>query len=925
MSFTSWIPENFQESDITLPWLLEMFSRGDSAFMRDVEAAINYALKTKDDKYRALQRELSVRLVKSQLDVVGTLCKYGERKGILYYVQDDGTLGTFDTTKVDLATMAQVLNNRTYTDANPQRNMLYHTKGINPSTGTYTEDDVRVLNVVEQCSAYSKDWLSSVERSDLEELAGTTKKKQGKAMEVDGDEIVILDVLIPLLLQWDMKDTETPMWNKIRDRQADDFFDAFNDSEELQKLFPKVQPGNENQIVELWLGLWDKYVYKFYKVLSDKSGQKNFQDYITESGADPNEILKEIQTKYGEQQGATLAERVERMAGAFAKLVGTSEATGPKLKTREAQMMKLGLDHVAGLMGNIAKDKGVKPLGEKELLEKDKGIYHGSEVFDKVKSANRDFFMGLNENERIVAIRAKIIEALHVPFVRKQAMLIRALNDLANLGGREEIANGIARLCVAFFNNPAMYSKQYITFTLTGGPGTGKTELANRIAAVLASLGVLIDGSVTVTSRASLVGQHIGETADKVNNVLKGNLENVLFIDEAYSVAQGSPGSSAKFDPYGIEALNELTGFLDKNKGIIAVIVAGYKCEMEEFFYGANPGLRRRFKYQFELMPYTPLQLMQILAKFLRFAELSPDQIMTDPAQYLLARFITEQLRGNDANPHIYDAQLVQLNRILARLNGVDDEAQKQQRKDIEQQIVQLSSGNILFSQAPAGQYIFRRMMQNEAGDMENLSAALAETYNGNNKRKLGPADVLVALMDLVFPRDGRVEVRTMARVDAVLGTCTAPKYPAIFTGMTLEAAQQFVYGRLNSPDLNADTLLKQLKQSTVPQLLSVPQYDEDELSSENTDTEDDNRGSNTRKQKQLPPPMEMFPPTVAVAPQPRSRVAQAPAAPPSLNNNNLPEVPEPRSTRSRKPVAVAIPTTIPVEEKSTRRSTRRK
>lgn len=142
-------------------------------------------------------------------------------------------------------------------------------------------------------------------------------------------------------------------------------------------------------------------------------------------------------------------------------------------------------------------------------------------------------------------------------------------------------------------------------FIFSGNPGTGKTTVARIIADVFKSLGVLPKGQLIEVDRSKLVGQHIGETEPKVNNVIDKAMGGILFIDEAYTLA--SQGGN----DYGKIAIETLMKRMEDDRGKFICILAGYTGEMQ-MFLDTNPGLKSRIPKEIRFEDYTPGEMLRI-------------------------------------------------------------------------------------------------------------------------------------------------------------------------------------------------------------------------------------------------------------------------------------------------------------------------
>jgi len=189
------------------------------------------------------------------------------------------------------------------------------------------------------------------------------------------------------------------------------------------------------------------------------------------------------------------------------------------------------------------------------------------------------------------------------------------LAELDALIGLAEVKVAVRRLLAVHLLNaerraealPEVSASLHVVFT--GNPGTGKTTVARIIARLYGSIGLVSRGHLVEVSRADLVAGYVGQTALKVQAVVDRSVGGVLFIDEAYSLAQEGAGE------FGAEAIAMLVKLMEDHRDDLAVIVAGYPDEMRTFI-DSNPGLRSRFTHYIDFPDYSPAELVQVFEGF---------------------------------------------------------------------------------------------------------------------------------------------------------------------------------------------------------------------------------------------------------------------------------------------------------------------
>ncbi|WP_196805272.1 AAA family ATPase [Butyrivibrio sp. NC3005] len=142
-----------------------------------------------------------------------------------------------------------------------------------------------------------------------------------------------------------------------------------------------------------------------------------------------------------------------------------------------------------------------------------------------------------------------------------------------------------------------------------GNPGTGKTTVARLLADIYHKIGVLSKGHLVEVDRSGLVAGYVGQTAIKTQEVINKAMGGVLFIDEAYTLAQDKSSNN----DYGQEAIDTLLKAMEDNRNDLIVIVAGYTEPMKDFI-NSNPGLQSRFNKYLYFEDYTVEELGKIFS-----------------------------------------------------------------------------------------------------------------------------------------------------------------------------------------------------------------------------------------------------------------------------------------------------------------------
>lgn len=169
--------------------------------------------------------------------------------------------------------------------------------------------------------------------------------------------------------------------------------------------------------------------------------------------------------------------------------------------------------------------------------------------------------------------------------------IMSQLNEMIGLQSVKDSINAIVknvRLQRLFMEKGITAGQQppQLNFMFLGNPGTGKTSVARLLGNIFASYGILPHSDVHEYSKKDVVSGIQGETIKNVDEMFKKSIGGVLFIDEAYTLAEND----------GQEALHQIVAnmTLPRYQNKLCIVMAGYPAKMRQLI-SVNEGMQRRF------------------------------------------------------------------------------------------------------------------------------------------------------------------------------------------------------------------------------------------------------------------------------------------------------------------------------------------
>jgi SpoVK/Ycf46/Vps4 family AAA+-type ATPase len=190
--------------------------------------------------------------------------------------------------------------------------------------------------------------------------------------------------------------------------------------------------------------------------------------------------------------------------------------------------------------------------------------------------------------------------------------LASARAELDELVGLQEVKVevqrivGLARLAAAEIRDGKPGSAQSTHMLFLGRPGTGKTEVARIIGRLLHAAGVRRQPEfVEISLQDVSSGHNPGECVEKMQRLIDRAMGGVLFVDEAYLIAE---------DAWASQALQTLMKVMEDRREDLTVILAGY-AERLSSLDRLNPGFLSRIPFQMHFPDYRPGELGEIFRR----------------------------------------------------------------------------------------------------------------------------------------------------------------------------------------------------------------------------------------------------------------------------------------------------------------------
>lgn len=241
--------------------------------------------------------------------------------------------------------------------------------------------------------------------------------------------------------------------------------------------------------------------------------------------------------------------------------------------------------------------------------------------FDNIRKIDCDMTFHISKDVRGIEDLIELAN-MYMPGAKYNIDLYRLdkirepLIKLSKTIGLKGIKSDIIKQIMFFLQDFNGKTDDMLHTVLQGPPGVGKTMVGEILGEIYYKLGIIKPSEneykFRIIKRSDLIGQYLGTTAKKTQEVINSCLGGVMFIDEAYSL-----GNEGKQDIYAKECIDTINQNLTEQKGKFLCIIAGYEKDLNNCFFRYNEGLRRRFPFVYTLDKYDKSELLAIYSHML--------------------------------------------------------------------------------------------------------------------------------------------------------------------------------------------------------------------------------------------------------------------------------------------------------------------
>lgn len=323
-------------------------------------------------------------------------------------------------------------------------------------------------------------------------------------------------------------------------------------------------------------------------------------------------------------------------------LDGVEEALSDVLRIKTVTFIPLTAAQLQTVSEKLFAEKGFSvsadgwELFQRRMAEeKSDGLFYGIKTAQKIVDDMiflkvQSILAGTSSDDNVIA--AEDLQGL----VASVGPVLSAEEELNKLLGIEQIREKIYEIIsqIEFSRQTPGVLTPAMHMRFVGNPGTGKTTVARIVGKLMKERGILSKGYFFEHAGGDFIGMYVGHTAPKTLALCRDAYGSVLFIDEAYTLADMNYGNGSG---YAKEAVDTLIAQMENHRDDMVVIMAGYPEEMDKLMR-LNPGLAGRIPYALEFPNYTREQLADIFASMVQHSQFT----MTEEAAQYARQYFTQ-------------------------------------------------------------------------------------------------------------------------------------------------------------------------------------------------------------------------------------------------------------------------------------------